>query len=163
MHIRLLPVIGLVLLAGLLGGPDASAHDYEIAGLAIGHPWARETPATARAGAAYLTIDNRGGTADRLVRVEVEAGVAGRAELHGHEMDEEGVMRMRPVEAIEVPAGGTAALEPGGLHIMLMNLERQLVEGESFPLTLIFEEAGSIEVEVAVEPITGPAGDDHDH
>jgi copper(I)-binding protein len=69
-------------------------------------------------------------------------------------MDGEGVMRMRQVEAIELPAGETTALQPGGLHIMLFSLQGPLVEGETYPLTLTLEAAGPVELEVQVEAVT---------
>jgi hypothetical protein len=78
-------------------------------------------------------------------------------------MDDAGVMRMREVEAIELPAGETTALEPGGLHVMLFELESNLVEGETFPLTLSLENGGEIELEVQVQPVTYGIGDPAGH
>jgi copper(I)-binding protein len=71
------------------------------------------------------------------------------------------VMKMRRVQAVEVPAKGSAALQPGGFHIMLVGLKHPLQEGERFPLTLTFETAGEITVEFAVEGVAsmGPQGD----
>jgi copper(I)-binding protein len=70
---------------------------------------------------------------------------------------------MRPVEAIEVTPGAPIVLQPGGLHVMLIGLKAPLKEGERFPLTLTFERAGTIEVEVVVEKL-GAMGPDHmDH
>jgi copper(I)-binding protein len=113
----------------------------------IQHPWARASIGQARAGAAYLTIVNRGQSADRLIAIATPA--AKHAKLHTHLL-EEGVMKMRPVEAIEIAPGEPAVLEPGGLHIMLMGLTAPLEAGEPFPMTLIFENAGTVDVEVTV-------------
>jgi hypothetical protein len=73
-------------------------------------------------------------------------------------------MRMRPVDAVEVPAGGEAVLEPGGLHVMLIGLKAPLEEGDSFALRLVFEDAGEVEVVTTIEDIAhGGAGTGHDH
>lgn len=149
----------LAILATLLGVGMAApllAHDYRQGDLVIDHPWARTTAPQQANGGAYLTITNGGSTADRLLAAE--SPVAGRVELHTHDVDSQGVMRMRQVEAIDLPAGETTALRPGGLHVMLIGLEDRLVEGEQFPLSLVFERAGRVEVEVTVEPVTHGIG-----
>ena len=102
-----------------------------------------------RPGAAWLTIRNAGGQ-DRLVGAESPA--AARVEIHTH-IHEGGVMTMRRVDAIDVPAGGEAALEPGGDHLMLFGLKAGLKTGSSFPLTLLFEKTGAVTVEVRVAPL----------
>jgi copper(I)-binding protein len=111
----------------------------------------------AGAGAAYMVLKNKGNEADRLLSAETRAAEA--VELHESFMDENDVMKMRPVEggAIEVPAGGQVELKPGGLHIMLINLAEPLETGTTSPMTLTFEKSGKIEVEVAVsdEPPDG--------
>jgi copper(I)-binding protein len=117
--------------------------------------WARATPAKAENGAAYLTIVSP--TPDRLTGVSTP--VAKKAGLHSMTM-EGGIMRMRPLAGIDLPAGQPVALKPGGMHIMLMGLDRQLMPGEHFPLTLSFEKAGQRQVEVAVEK-AGAMGPEH--
>jgi len=162
--LRALMLIVLLALAGPASVvPPAAAHEYKLGSLLLDHPWARASIGAAKAGAAYLTITNHGAEADRLVAAATP--VARDASLHTHLM-EEGVMKMRPVEALEIAPGEPAVLQPGGLHIMLMGLTTPLVEGDSFPLTLTFEKAGSIEVEVKVEGATemGPGkGMEHQH
>jgi copper(I)-binding protein len=116
----------------------------------IHHPWARATAPSAANGAAFMRIYNTTETADRVVAAS--ANVSKTVELHTHIMDGD-IMRMREVEAIDVPAGGAADLEPGGLHIMFLGLDAPLKEGETFPLTLTFENAGDVTVDVA---ISGP-------
>ena len=102
-----------------------------------------------RPGAVWLTIRNAGGE-DRLLGAESPA--AERIELHTH-IHDSGVMMMRQVDAIAVPAGGEAALEPGGDHLMLFGLAGGLAPGSSFPLTLVFERAGPVTVEVRIAPL----------
>jgi periplasmic copper chaperone A len=123
--------------------------------LEIKAPWARATPGRAENGAAYLTIVSP--TADRLTAVS--SPVAKKAELHTMSM-EGGVMRMRPLPAIDIPAGQTVTLSPGGMHIMLLGLTRPLNQGQSFPLTLSFDRAGPRQVTVVIEKAgaVGPGG-----
>ena len=141
--------------AAALIAPPAFGHDYRLGSLKIDHPWARAT--VAANGGAYLAIENGGAQPDRLLRAA--SPVAATVELHTHIMDG-GIMRMRAVEAIDVPAGGKVELKPGGLHIMLMGLKQPLKEGERVKLTLEFEKAGAIEVELAVDK-PGAMGNGH--
>ena len=97
--------------------------------------------------AAYMLLKNTGGAADRLVAAKGD--VAESIEIHESTM-KDGVMSMHPVEAIELPAGGQAELKPGGYHVMLINLKRDLVAGEKFTLTLVFEKSGEQQIEVEV-------------
>lgn len=139
--------VGFVL--ALLAGP-VMAQDAKLGDLVVVAPWARATIGQVKNGAAYLTVANHGAAADRLLAVSTP--VAAQAELHGHTM-QDGVMKMRPVEAIEIGPMQATALQPGGHHVMLMGLENPLVEGATFLLTLTFETAGSLEVEVRVQGI----------
>jgi copper(I)-binding protein len=113
--------------------------------IVIDHPWARAS--TGKTGVAYFTIINKGAADDRLIAASTP--VAQKAEPH-NTIDDNGVMRMRPVDGIEVKAGGQAVLKPGGLHLMLTGLNGPLKAGQSFPVTLTFEKAGKIEATVAV-------------
>ena len=149
------------LLAGaalaLAAAMPAAAHDYSAGALTIDHPWAR--PAIPdRPGAVFLTVKNAGNTADRLVGARTP--VAGTVEVHTH-IREGDMMRMVRVEAIDVPAGGMAMLQPGGDHLMLFDIQTPFALGDAFPLILIFEAAGEVEVEVQVE--MGQAGQGHGH
>ena len=113
----------------------------------IENAWARATPGKAENGAAYLTIVSP--VPDRLTAASTPD--AKIAELHEMTM-QGGVMKMRPLpNGIELPAGKPITLKPGGMHIMLMGLKQPLKKGETFPLTLSFEKAGTKEVNVAVE------------
>ena len=124
-----------------------TAFASEAKSLTVKGAFARATIGKGRVGAAYLEIHNASSTKDRLVGASTEA--AKRAELHTH-LHEAGVMKMRPIEGIDVPAHGMAALKPGGDHVMLMGLSAPLREGSHFPLILTFEKAGDIFVMVMV-------------
>ena len=162
--------VGFVILAaalGLFAMQPALAHEYKIGTLEIAHPWARMTPAGAKVGGGYLTVENDGKEADRLLSATAE--VAGRVEIHEMSV-KDGVMTMRMLpDGLEIPAGGEAKLAPGGLHLMLMDLKQPLKEGESFKGTLTFAKAGTVDVSFKIEGMAGPKGapasghDAHDH
>lgn len=136
----------MVLLSVVFFSSPAAAHSFKAGDLVIGHPWARA--AAPPNGAAYLTITNQGQTPDRLVRVSSPA--AEMSQLHVH-LVEDGIMKMRPIDGIDIEPGAPVELKPGGLHIMLMGLKAPLTAGMKFPLTLSFEKAGDVTVEVWVE------------
>lgn len=129
----------------------------ETTGVRVSKAWARATVSKAHAGAAYVTIANGGAASDKLVSVSTPA--AGRAEMHTTIKDGD-IMRMRAVEHIEIGPKAMVTLQPGGVHIMLMDLKAPLKEGTTFPMTLIFEKAGETTVEVAVQSIAAK-GMDH--
>lgn len=107
-------------------------------------------------GAAYFLIENGGSEADRLIAAA--AGVSDVVEIH-EIADNNGVMEMRPLaDGLEIPAGETVALEPGGYHIMLIGLKHDLNAGDTFDLTLTFETAGEVVVPVSVQR-EAPEGD----
>lgn len=138
-------LLALALFIGLAG--IAQAQSSSDGSIEIVAPWARATAASVPTGGAFLTIINKGATDDRLVSASTP--VAGMAEPH-LTLDDNGVSKMVPVPAIEVKAGQKVALAPGGYHIMLKDLKAPLVEGQSFPLTLVFDKAGKIDVMVKV-------------
>jgi copper(I)-binding protein len=136
--------------------PMAKAGDIQVL-----QPFARATPA--KVGGVFLTLKNAGGTADKLVKAA--SPVAETVELHTHIKDGD-AMRMRAVENIPVPAHGQTALEPGGYHVMLIGLKQTLKEGTSFPLTLTFEKAGTVTLNVPVQKAGSsgmPAAGGHEH
>jgi copper(I)-binding protein len=136
----------LCFVLALLAGP-VLAEDTKLGDLVIVEPWARATIGQVKTAVAYLTVVNHGAAGDRLVAVATP--VAAQAQLHTHMMDE-GVMKMRPVDAIEIAANGSAVLQPGGHHVMLMGVKDPLKEGDAFAMTLTFETAGSVDVEVRI-------------
>lgn len=147
-------LLGLTLLLPAL---LAQAHEYEVGQLHIDHPWSREMPPVAPTAAAYFVVHNKGSEADRLLSVSTP--VAGKAELHEH-VHADGVMKMQQVQDVVIPAGGEVKFEPMGYHVMLFDLKQQAKDGERFPMTLNFEKAGKVDVEVAVQK-EAPA--DHEH
>ncbi|HRO62250.1 copper chaperone PCu(A)C [Thermomonas sp.] len=138
----------LVLLAGsVLAAPRA--------GLRIEQAWARATPAVAPVAAGYLVVINDGDTPDRLLRID--SGIARRIEMH-RTANENGVMRMRPIEGgAVIPAHGRLEFAPGGNHLMLIGPVRPLVAGETFEATLVFERAGPRKVRFEVRGMDGGA------
>jgi copper(I)-binding protein len=98
----------------------------------------------------FMVIANGSGEADILVGAE--AAVAMSAGLHTVVKDDQGAMKMTPVENIPVPASGSVELKPGSLHIMLMKLNKDLKAGDTFPVTLKYQKAGNMTVQVKVQP-----------
>ncbi|TAJ35965.1 MAG: copper chaperone PCu(A)C [Reyranella sp.] len=149
----------LLAVAGLLFVPViARAHDYKLGTLEISHPWTRATPPSAQAGGGFLTVTNKGTTPDRLVAAR--SGASDKVEIHEMKMDGN-VMRMRELEkGLEIPAGATVMLKPGGFHIMFMGLKAPFAKDAKVPVTLVFEKAGSLDVELAVEAL-GTAAPKH--
>lgn len=139
----------------------APAHDYKAGDLEIGHPWSREAPLGAKVAGGYVTVTNNGATPDRLVGAGGE--IAGKTEIHDMSVDANGVMTMRELgDGVEIPAGGSVELKPGGKHIMFMELNRVPKDGEAFKGVLTFEKAGPVEVEFHVEKVKpGQRKDDH--
>ena len=127
--------------------PAATAQEARAGDLAVQQPWTRAAGQGAT-GAGFLSISNRGAAADRLLSATTPAARA--VELHTMLRNGD-VMRMRAVEAVEIPPGQTVALRPGGLHMMLVGLSRPLREGETVPVTLRFERAGEVRVDLAVQ------------
>ncbi|RJG03552.1 copper chaperone PCu(A)C [Noviherbaspirillum sedimenti] len=124
------------------------ARDYQAGKLFIEQPTARPTRPGQPGAAAYINIENRGSTADRLVGAS--SPVAGTTEIHVMTMNGN-VMKMREVGEIAIDSGATVVMRPGeGYHIMLLNLKKPLKAGERFPLTLRFEKAGKVKVSVEI-------------
>jgi copper(I)-binding protein len=111
----------------------------------VTHIWSRASAVAT--GAVYMTILNKSDKDDRLIGAACE--LAAKAELH-QDMQDNGVMKMRPIDGVPVNAKGLAVLKPGGMHLMLTGLKQPLAAGQTFPLTLEFEKAGRIEVTVSV-------------
>lgn len=164
----------LALLAACGSDDDSTADTTTTAAAAaeieVTDVWARTSPAVASAGAVYMNIANTGDLGDSLRGATVDPSVAAAVELHETveaEGDDSmttttgmgsgtttraggGMMSMQPVDEIPVPAGETVALEPGGYHIMLLDLAEPLVVGTSLTLTLTFELFGPVDVTAEV-------------
>jgi periplasmic copper chaperone A len=126
--------------------------------IVVADPYARATPAGAMSGAVYMTLDNKTNAADRLI--SASSNVAAQVQIHEMSMVN-GVMQMRQLaDGLPVPAGESVVLKPGGYHVMLIGLKRQLAAGETLPLTLTFEKAGNISVTVPIKAM-GSMQDSH--
>jgi hypothetical protein len=146
--------LALAALFAVLAIP-AFALDYRLGAIEIGQPWARATPPTAESGGGFLVITNTGTTPDRLIAVKSPA--ADKVEIHEMKMDGN-IMRMREVEkGIEIPPGATVELKPGGFHVMFMGLKAPFAKDAKVPLTLVFEKAGSIDVDLMVQAMGAQA------
>lgn len=150
-------------------GSDDSANE----GVKVSDTWTRITAPTATTGAVYMNLESTDG--DRLVSASVPSGVAGKAEIHetvtsgadtgstmegdtmegdtaGGEMEGgmsgDAMMGMREMkDGLELPAGEEVSLEPGGYHVMLLELQAPIVNGDTIPVTLMFEKAGEVQVD----------------
>ena len=144
-------------LAGLIT-TSAGADEVKVGDLVITQAWSRATPNGSKIGSGYLTIENKGTSADRLV--SLSADIAGKVEVH--EMaTTNGVMTMRPLDqGLTIDPGKTVKLAPGGYHLMMFDLKRPLKQGEALPVTLEFEKAGKVKIALDVQAIgaQGPAG-----
>lgn len=119
-------------------------------GIEISDAYARSASPAAKTGAAFMMIANSGAQDDRLIAVQSPA--AKRVELHTHIDAGNGVLQMREVESgFEIPAGGMHELARGGDHVMLMGLTAPLTQGATIVLTLTFEQAGDMQIEVPVD------------
>ena len=128
-------------------------------GIEVRDVFARATIGQATSGVVYLTIVNHASGPDKLVSATTP--VAARTDLHMTVRDGD-VVRMRRLETVAIEAGGTLAFEPGGAHVMLSGLAAPLREGESFELTLEFEAAGPMTIEVPVGGIAAGSADEVD-
>ena len=129
--------------------------------MAVDTAWMRQPPPGASVGGGYMTLTNTGAEPDRLVAVS--ADFAGRAEVHQMAVTN-GMMMMQPIEVgLEIPAGGSVTLAPGGYHIMFMDLARSPAAGDTVDVTLTFEHAGTLTVPLAVAPIGAGAAPAHAH
>ncbi len=118
--------------------------------------WVREVPPTSKMSAAYMVIENTGDEPDRLIDASNNASKI--TELH-----ETVDGKMRRVKAIDIPANGKAELKPGGLHIMLIDLNKPLKEGENVDITLKFEKSGEMKITAPVKKGTGMMKMHHGH
>jgi periplasmic copper chaperone A len=149
-----------VTLVACLAGTAVRSEDVKAGDLVISREWSRATPNGAKIGAGYLTIENKGTAADKLVGVTGD--ISDKIEVHEMSMTN-GVMKMRPVEGgLTIAPGKTVKLAPNGYHLMIMDLKNPLKQGDKVPLTLQFEKAGKVAVTLDVQGVgaQGPAGGD---
>jgi copper(I)-binding protein len=120
--------------------------------ISVVDPYVRQAPPGAPATGAFMVIKNSGSKEIKVVKADNPASKI--TELHTH-LNEGGMMRMRPVKDIPVPAGGEAVLKPGGLHVMLIDLKTPLKDGDTVPITLSFDDGSSKKIDV---PVKNPMG-----
>jgi len=137
----------------------ATAAFAQAGAIKVEKPYARATAPGAAVGGGYATITNSGKAPDRLV--SASSPVSARMELHEMAM-ENNVMKMREVKGMDLPAGGKLELKPGGYHLMFMELKQPLKEGSKVPVTLKFEKAGEVKVELDVQGLAAGAAKGHD-
>ena len=119
-------------------------------GIMIHDPYARASAAMSQSGAAFMEIMNQTDTDDRLI--DARSDVAERVELHTHQEDANGVMRMVEVEeGFAIPAGGSHALARGGDHVMFLGLNQPFEHGDEIEVTLVFEQAGEMIVTIPID------------
>jgi copper(I)-binding protein len=116
-------------------------------GVVIENAWSRATPPGAKIAAGYMTIENKSGSADRLVGAS--SPLAAKVQTHVTMRDGD-IMKMREVKGYAVPANGSYELKPGGAHLMLVGIKRPFKNGDKVPLVLRFEKAGDVKVEMPV-------------
>jgi copper(I)-binding protein len=131
-------------------GATAMATDYKAGSIEIITPWSRATPKGASTAIGYMTIKNNGTTPDRLIGGSVD--VAASFQLHSMVM-ENGISKMRDLSGIDIAPGKTIEFKPGSSHAMFVNLKHSLSKGEHIKGTLIFEHAGTVQIEYSVEGI----------
>lgn len=146
-----------ILIAGLLASSGAMAGAADA--VSVEQPYVRLAPPNALATGAFMVIRNGGDKDVRVVKAENPASRV--TELHTH-INDAGVMRMRPVPAIDIKAHGEAVLKPGGMHVMLIDLKGPLAEGDTVPITLTFDDGSSKKVDARVVRPAPPAPE-HKH
>ena len=138
----------------------AFAHDFTVGDLVIAHPFSLETAPTARAGAGYFEVTNAGDTADRLIAAEADFP---RVMLHQSVMEGDVAKMEHVMGGVEIPAGETLTFAPGGYHVMFMGLTEGFAVGDEINATLVFENAGSVDIVFKVEERTDDAVDHSNH
>ncbi|WP_373503855.1 copper chaperone PCu(A)C [Aestuariivirga sp.] len=135
-------------IAAFLDLATAHAHETKIGDIVISHPWSRQSPMAADVGAGFMVIENTGQQDDRLVRAT--ATISDNVQLHDMKMVDDVMKMVELAGGIPIPAGAKVELKPGSLHVMFLELKAPVKEGETIAGTLIFEKAGTIEVEFEV-------------
>ena len=152
----MLRLLRAALAAAIFVVTPSFAHDgvTHLGPINISLPFTRATLPNAPVAGGFLTIENTGSEPDRLV--SAASDIAGQTQIHEMAMQGD-LMKMRPLtEGLEIPAGETVVLSPGGQHIMFMGLKRPLAEGQTVTVTLTFEKAGAVDV---VLPVAAAAAD----
>ena len=149
-HRWLLILLALAAVLVACGGNDSAAtagNEVTVGDLAIVDAWARPPAMAGGNAAAYFVVRNDGDTADRLIGVSSPLAMA---EMHESVMADDGTMTMNPVDGVDIPAGSSVAFERGGLHIMFMGVAEPPAVGDTISLTLVFQNAGEVTLDVPV-------------
>lgn len=153
-------MVATIIIATLVSG-RAMAADYKVGSLEIMAPWSRATPKGAPTAIGYMTIKNNGTAPDRLIGGSVD--FARGFQLHSMVM-ENGVAKMRELKGVDVAPGQTIEFKPGGSHVMFVGLEHPLAQGQHVKGTLVFEHAGTVQIEYDVQGLgaqNAPSSMDH--
>ena len=126
----------------------ANAAEFGLKGITVSNPYLVVFGKNAKSGAGYFVISNKNSDPVVLNKVEAEFG---KAMLHKTDFDNKGVAKMKHLESVEVPGNGLLKLEPGGTHIMFMNISIEFDESRKYPATLIFEEHGSLDIDLKLK------------
>lgn len=137
----------LIASAMIIAGFAGAAMAQEPA-VVVENAWSRASIGMDRPGAAYMTVRNTGEKTEVLIGLRTD--LAMMPEIHLTSTNDQGVSSMSPAGEIEIAPGEAIALEPGGLHAMLMRLQRPMVKGETFSLTLVFADGGEVAVDVPI-------------
>lgn len=146
-------LFGAAVIAGALATSPLLAHHageaFQAGAVVVSHIWTHVNTPAAHANAVYLTVANNGTEADRLIAVEGDFFES--AELQAPVVGEDGALRTTSLSSVEIAPGQSLTFQPGGVQIILVGLQESFFEGDHFHLSLVFEQAGSLEVEVEVE------------
>ena len=147
-------ILLMILLMSLTGSAASFAHEQDNhATLDISQAWARKTGSRTASAAVYFILKNTSDVAESLVGVSSTR--AAMTTIH-RSFEQDGIMRMEMQGDVEIDPKSSVSFEPGGLHIMLMRLDKPLLQGQVFPLTLTFKDAGEVTIYVEVTGIAGP-------
>ncbi len=133
---------------------------YAEGDIVVRDAWVREVPPGASVSAAYMTIENKGSQVDKLTALSSDA--AENVEIHMSNVDENGIAKMERIKTLELPAGESLELKPGGMHVMLIGLKESLIGIESVTMNLSFEKAGDMLIKVPVKSMKS-SGEVHHH
>jgi copper(I)-binding protein len=138
-----------------LNAPQALAAENAAQAVKVGKSFVRAVPPGQKVSAAFMALNNT--SKQDLKVISANSNVAQVVELHTHS-HEDGMMKMRKIPAIDLPAGKTTILQPGGLHVMLIGLKKDLVPGQAVPVTLTFNDGSKKEIEIPVMQMTQMGG-----
>jgi len=126
----------------------ANAADFELKGITVSNPHLVVFGKNAKSGAGYLVISNKNSYPVLLKKITADFG---KAMLHKTDVDKKGVTKMKHLKSIVVPGNGLLRLEPGGVHIMFMNISTEMDESNKYPITLMFEDQGSLDIDLRLK------------